>query len=230
LREQNLAVQVRTNLTVHFEPGMETMPEFLRDHEVQLVASMPCYLEKNVRAQRGEGVYEKSVESIRRLNALGYGTRPELQLNLAYNPGGPSLPPDQSSIEADYRRELFKEFGIEFTNLHTITNMPIGRFLADLQSKNKERDYLDLLRNSFNPSTVDGLMCRRQVSVGWDGTLYDCDFNLVLGLPVNHGVPAHIARFDAAAVATREIVTGEHCFGCTAGSGSSCGGALVGQG
>lgn len=228
LREEGLAVQVRTNLTVHFEPGMESTAEFLRDLGVMLVASMPCYLEKNVCAQRGDGVYEKSIECIRHLNAIGYGIQPELPLNLVYNPMGPSLPPEQSSLEADYRREFSNKLGIEFTSLLTITNMPIGRFLAELRSQNKERDYLDLLKRSFNPTTIDGLMCRRQVSVGWDGTLYDCDFNLVLRLPVNHGVPAHIGEFDAAAVAHREIVTGEHCFGCTAGSGSSCGGALVG--
>lgn len=227
LREGGHRVQVRTNLTVLLEPGMETIPEFLRDYEVQIVASMPCYLEKNVRAQRGAQVYEKSIEAIRRLNSLGYGSTPSLPLNLVYNPGEPFLPPEQSALEADYRRELGARFGITFTRLLTITNMPMGRFLVGLREQSRERDYVGLLDKSFNPETVDGLMCRHQVSVGWDGTLYDCDFNLALGLPVNYGAPDHICRFDASVLKKRTIVTGDHCFGCTAGYGSSCRGALA---
>lgn len=220
-------VQVRTNLTVLLEPGMETMPEWLQEREIQLVASMPCYLEENVRAQRGAGVYEKSVEAVKRLNALGYGSDPRLPLNLIYNPGGPFLPPEQSGLEADYRRELGERFGIVFSRLLTITNMPIGRFRAKLRREAREDEYLRLLRESFNPTTVDGLMCRHQISVGWDGTLYDCDFNLSLGYSVNHGAPDHIQRFEPSLLRARRIVTGEHCFGCTAGFGSSCGGALI---
>jgi radical SAM/Cys-rich protein len=220
-------VQVRTNLTLLLEPGLGEIPRFFRDHQVQLVASLPCYLEENVRAQRGKGVYEKSMEAIRRLNALGYGSEPNLPLNLVYNPGGPSLPPPQSALEEDYRRELKSRFGINFTRLFTITNVPLGRFRAELSRQNQERDYLHLLRESFNRKTVAGLMCRHQISVGWDGTLYDCDFNLALGLPVNHGAPDHIQSFKPSALMKRRIVTGEHCFACTAGSGSSCGGALV---
>ncbi len=227
LRRESLSVQVRTNLTVLLEPGMESLPEFLRDHRVQLVASMPCYLEENVRAQRGTGVYEKSVEAIKRLNGLGYGYDPSLPLNLVYNPGGPFLPPPQSSLEEDYQRELGNRFGIRFTHLLTITNMPLGRFRIELRRQNEEENYLELLRRSFNPFTVQGLMCRHQITVGWDGTLYDCDFNAALGLAVNHGAPDHIKFFRAEDLRTRRIVTGEHCFGCTAGSGSSCGGALV---
>jgi len=227
LREEGFAVQVRTNLTVLSEPGMESTPQFLRDQQVRLVASMPCYLEENVRAQRGAGAYERSLETMRLLNALGYGTQPGLSLDLVYNPGGPSLPPEQSGLEADYRRELGERFGVTFSRLLTITNMPIGRFQATLRQQGCEGEYLQLLKDAFNPQTVEGLMCRHQVSIGWDGTVYDCDFNLALRLPVNHGAPDHIRRFDAAGLAGRRIVTGDHCYGCTAGSGSSCGGTLV---
>jgi radical SAM/Cys-rich protein len=227
LRQEGLSVQVRTNLTVLLEPGMEEMPEFFRAHRVRLVASMPCYLEENVRAQRGVGTYEKSVAAIKILNALGYGSDPELPLNLVYNPGGPFLPPPQSALEEDYRRELGRRFNITFTRLLTITNMPLGRFRAELIRKKGKEDYMQLLRESFNPHTVKGLMCCHQLSVGWDGTLYDCDFNLALGLPVNHGAPDHIRFFRPKELRTRRVVTGEHCFACTAGAGSSCGGALV---
>ena len=227
LRQEGLTVQVRTNLTVLLEPGMEEMPEFFRAHRVRLVASMPCYLEENVRAQRGVGTYEKSVEAVKILNALGYGSNPELPLNLVYNPGGPFLPPPQSALEEDYRRELGRRFNITFTRLLTITNMPLGRFRTELIRKKGEEGYMQLLRESFNPQTVKGLMCCHQLSVGWDGTLYDCDFNLALGLPVNHGAPDHIRSFRPKELRTRRVVTGEHCFACTAGAGSSCGGALV---
>lgn len=227
LRVEGIPVQMRTNLTILLEPGMEDMTEFLRDLEVGLVASMPCYLEENVRAQRGAGVYERSIEAIRRLNGLGYGTEPRLVLNLVYNPGGPFLPGPQSELEDAYKSELGARFGIRFTHLLTITNMPIGRFEALLEEQGKAREYADLLRDSFNPDTVEHVMCRRQVSVGWDGALYDCDFNLALGLTMNHGAPDHIRDFEPSAVAGRRIVTGGHCFGCTAGSGSSCMGALA---
>jgi len=227
LRREGLPVQVRTNLTVFLEAEMAKLPEFLRDHQVQLVASMPCYLEENVSAQRGTGVYEKSIQVIRGLNELGYGYESSLPLNLVYNPGGPFLPPPQPALEEDYRRELGKRFGIRFTRLLTITNMPLGRFRKELNRQNEEENYLELLRKSFNPLTLQGLMCRHQITVGWDGTLYDCDFNAALGLAVNHGAPNHIKFFKAEDLWTRRIVTGEHCFGCTAGSGSSCGGALV---
>ena len=227
LRQEGFCVQVRTNLTVLLEAGMEGMPEFFRAHEIHLVASMPCYLEENVRAQRGGGVYEKSVGALRRLNALGYGSEPSLPLNLVYNPGGPFLPPLQSALEADYRQQLGQRFGIVFTRLLTITNMPLGRFRAELSRRNEEQTYLQLLRRSFNPQTVESLMCRTQISVGWDGTLYDCDFNLALGLPVDHGAPSHIQAFRSSELKRRRIVTGEHCFGCTAGFGSSCAGALA---
>jgi len=227
LREVGLNVQVRTNLTVLLERGQEGTIAFLRDHHVRLVASMPCYQEENVDAQRGPHAYHRSVEAIRRLNAAGYGTERGLQLNLVYNPAGPYLPPDQAELEQDYRRELRDRFGIAFSHLLTITNMPLGRFGAELKAAGRDGDYMQLLKESFNPATLEGLMCRHQISVGWDGTLHDCDFNLALGLPVDHGAPTHITRFNPGALRGRRIVTGEHCLGCTAGSGSSCGGALA---
>ncbi len=227
LRKNGHEVQVRTNLTVLLESGMHQIPEFFREHKIRLVASLPCYLEENVSAQRGKGVYEKSVAAIRQLNTLGYGKDPELPLNLVYNPGGPFLPPPQSALEEDYRRQLGSRFGISFTQLLTITNMPLGRFRTHLSRLGQERDYLALLRKSFNPDTLSGLMCRYQISIGWDGTLYDCDFNLALGLPVNHGAPDHVKSFRLSDLNLRRIVTGEHCYGCTAGAGSSCQGALV---
>ena len=227
LRKNGHEVQVRTNLTVLLEPGMDKIPEFFREHNIRLVASLPCYLEENVSAQRGKGVYEKSIAAIRQLNTLGYGLDPKLPLNLVYNPGGPFLPPLQSALEEDYRRQLGERFGIGFTQLLTITNMPLGRFRAHLSHLGQERNYLTLLRKSFNPDTLSSLMCRYQISIGWDGTLYDCDFNLALGLPVNHGAPDHIKSFRLSDLNLRRIVTGEHCYGCTAGCGSSCQGALV---
>ncbi len=227
LRERDYRVQVRTNLTVFSKQGLENMPGFYRDNEVELVASLPCYMEEKVCAQRGEGTYGKSIEGLRMLNSLGYGSEPRLKLNLVYNPGGPFLPPAQSVLEADYRGELDERFGIKFTNLLTITNMPLGRFQDELRRLDREKEYLELLRDSFNPLTANGLMCRRQISIGWDGTIYDCDFNLALGLPTDHGAPNHIRHFDALLLQRRRIVTGEHCFGCTAGRGSSCGGALT---
>ena len=227
LRQEGHQVQVRTNLTVLLEPGMGNLPDFFREHQVQIVASMPCYLEQNVCAQRGKGVYERSIAAIKLLNSLGYGSNSELPLNLVYNPGGPFLPPPQSALEEDYRRELGQRFGIRFSRLLTITNMPLGRFRTELVKKKEEENYMQLLRKSFNPYTVKELMCRHQLSVGWDGSLYDCDFNLALALPINHGAPNHIQFFKPKNLKMRRVVTGEHCFACTAGSGSSCGGALV---
>jgi radical SAM/Cys-rich protein len=222
-----VSVMVRTNLTILLEPGMERMPEFFKEHHVQLVASLPCYLQENVDHQRGEGVFEGSVKAIRLLNAIGYGIDPDLPLSLVYNPVGPHLPPDQSSLEGDYRAELKARYELSFTRLITITNMPIGRYVGDLKKQKKYHEYMRLLRESFNPSTLEGLMCRHQINVDWDGNIYDCDFNLALKMSVEHGAPTHIRDFDPVAHAGRRIVTGNHCFGCTAGSGSSCGGALV---
>jgi len=227
LTGEQLQVQVRTNLTVLAEPGLESMPVFFRDHAVRITASLPCYTEENVRAQRGPLAYEKSIQALKRLNSLGYGTDPDLPLNLAYNPGGPFLPGEQSALEADYRRELRRRFGISFTSLITITNMPLGKFKFQLQQENGENGYLELLENTFNPMTIPALMCRSQLSIGWDGTLYDCDFNLALNRPVNHGSPDHVSRFNRESLASRRIVLGDHCFGCTAGHGSSCAGSIA---
>jgi len=227
LNEDGFEIMVRTNLTVLLEPDMTDMPKFFKDHKVQLVASLPCYLEDNVDGQRGDGVFGESVEAIKLLNAHGYGTDPELPLALVYNPVGPHLPPSQQGLEADYRRELGERYGIFFTTLIAIANMPIGRYIGVLKKQNKYEEYVTLLRDSFNPATIDGLMCRHQVNVDWDGHIYDCDFNLALKLPVDHGAPTHIRDFDADMLASRRVVTGKHCFGCTAGAGSSCGGALI---
>ncbi|MCZ6904242.1 MAG: arsenosugar biosynthesis radical SAM protein ArsS [Acidobacteria bacterium] len=220
-------VMDRSNLTVFYEKGKGHLPEFLAEHQVEVIASLPCYTEANVDAQRGLGVFNKSIEALRWLNRLGYG-RPDsgLILNLVYNPLGASLPPPQETLEKDYRHQLRKRFGIEFNRLYTITNMPISRFLNDLNRQGAYERYMELLFEKFNPSTVDGVMCRSLISVGWDGKLYDCDFNQMLELPVNHGLPRHIRDFDYFLLGRREILTGNHCFGCTAGSGSSCSGAL----
>lgn len=227
LREMGFPVQVRTNLTILLEPGMEDLPGFFKEQGVQLVASLPCYTEENVCAQRGHRVFDSSIKAIRWLNTLGYGLEPSLSLNLVYNPGGPFLPSPQLSLEEDYRRELAERFGVTFTHLLTITNMPLGRFRGELIGNGRMRSYMQLLRESFNPATITGLMCRRQVSIGWDGTLYDCDFNQAVGLPVNHGAPDHIRSFSVSVLHNRRIMTGEHCFGCTAGAGSSCRGSIV---
>lgn len=218
-------VQVRTNLTIMLEPGYEGTPEFLAQHGAALVASLPCYTKETVDQQRGSGVYDGSIEVIRRLNALGYGRDPQLSLDLVFNPIGPRLPGDQAELEAAYRRELGERFGIVFSRLLTIANMPIGRFMTRLKASDQAVAYRQLLRDSFNPATIGGLMCRHQVEVNWDGTLYDCDFNLALRLP-SGGVPRNIRDWDATLL-RRRVVTGNHCFGCTAGAGSSCGGALT---
>jgi radical SAM/Cys-rich protein len=227
LREKGCFVQVRTNLAILLDAGFEDLPRFFREHGVRLVASLPCYTIENVCAQRGAGVFEKSIEAIRRLNSFGYGLEPSLPLSLVCNPGGPFLPSPQLSLEKDYRRELAEGFGIVFTNLLTITNIPLGRFQKELFRQGQMGPYMRLLRDSFNPATVPGLMCKRQVSIGWDGTLYDCDFNQALGLSVNHGAPDHIRSFAPDELRKRRIMTGDHCFGCTAGAGSSCGGSIV---
>jgi radical SAM/Cys-rich protein len=218
----------RCNLTVLFERGQEDTAEFLAREGVDVVASLPCYTPGNVDAQRGKRVYERSVEALRRLNALGYA-RPGsgLRLDLVYNPLGPALPPPQPELEADYRREL-AALGIRFDRLLTITNMPIARFARDLARRGESEAYLALLVNHFNPATVDALMCRSTLSVAWDGSLYDCDFNQALALPLGGGPASLFDVEDVGALAGRPIATAAHCFGCTAGAGSSCGGALVG--
>lgn len=227
LCEMGHTVQVRTNLTVFFEAGQADTPEFLASRGVHLVASLPCYLNDNVDGQRGSGVYKRSIAALLRLNALGYGQRAELPLNLVYNPGGAFLPPDQPTLEDAYRKELKERFDVDFTRLLTITNMPMGRFLNDLQRDGQAENYKSLLEDNFNQATLDGLMCRHQICVAWDGSLADCDFNSILGLSLSGNLPRHIDELEPGQLLGRTIVTGEHCFGCTAGCGSSCGGALV---
>ncbi len=220
-------VQVRTNLTVFFEAGQADTPELLASQGVHLVASLPCYLDDNVDNQRGNGVYKRSIAALRRLNSLGYGLQQELPLNLVYNPGGAFLPPDQMTLEDTYRKELKDRFNVDFTRLLTIINMPMGRFLSDLQRDGQAENYQSLLEESFNQETLDGLMCRHQICISWDGSLADCDFNSALGLTLAGNLPGHIDELEPGQLQGRAIVTGEHCFGCTAGCGSSCAGALV---
>jgi radical SAM/Cys-rich protein len=218
----------RCNLTILLAPGFTDLPEFLAEHRVEIVASLPCYGPENTDRQRGDGVFEKSIAALRRLNSLGYA-RPEsgLALHLVYNPLGPSLPPPQAKLEEAYRKELRERFGIEFTRLYTITNMPISRFLDDLIESGKYDAYMQKLIDAFNPAAAERVMCRTMLSVNWDGTLSDCDFNQMLALPLAPGLPRHIRDFDPAAIASRRVVTGQHCYGCTAGSGSSCQGAIA---
>jgi len=218
----------RCNLTILLAKGFEDLAEFLATNEVEIVASLPCYLEANVDKQRGDGVFEKSIAALQRLNALGYGQPGGSRtLTLVFNPGGPSLPPQQASLETAYREQLRSRFGIEFTQLFTITNMPISRFLGDLLQQQRLVEYMQKLVQAFNPATVAGLMCRNTLSVDWTGRLYDCDFNQMLDLPVAASAPATIFDFVASRLEGRPIQTGRHCFGCTAGSGSSCQGRLV---
>jgi radical SAM/Cys-rich protein len=217
----------RCNLTILLERGYEGLAEFLAAKKVEIIASMPCYSPRNVTAQRGEGVFDGSIAALRLLNRLGYGVAGNMPLHLVYNPVGPFLPGPQPELESDYKRELAANFGIVFNKLYTITNLPIGRFAAFLRHNNKLDAYMELLINAFNPATIDGLMCRNTISVGWQGEVYDCDFNQQLGMQWRNGHPIFLWDVDPVKVLDREIMTGEHCFGCTAGAGSSCGGALV---
>ncbi len=218
----------RCNLTVFFVKGKAHLPRFLADHQVEIIASLPCYLEENVDQQRGKGVFARSLAALRQLNAWGYGNEGTgLVLNLVYNPLGADLPPNQQELEAAYKDELLSRFGIRFNQLYAITNMPINRFLNDLYAQGKYEAYMSLLIENFNPHSVETVMCRSLLSVGWDGRLYDCDFNQMLDLPVSRNLPQTIAEFDFEALGQRLIIIGQHCYGCTAGAGSSCGGALA---
>jgi radical SAM/Cys-rich protein len=220
-------VIVRCNLTVTLEPGMEWLVEFYRRAEVELVCSLPCYTAENTDRQRGIGVFNKSIAALRNLNAAGFG-RGELRLDLVYNPVGASLPPPQAELEAQYRDALARNFGIFFDRLLTITNMPIARFANQLNAAGDHSAYMSLLVNHFNPATVDALMCRDLVSIGWDGRLYDCDFNQMLEIPLGANPTSTIWDIeDVGELAGARIATGSHCFGCTAGAGSSCGGAIA---
>ena len=232
LAARNLGVHVmdRCNLTILQQPGQQDLPEFLAANRVEVVASLPCYLEENVDAQRGKGVFEASIRALRTLNAIGYG-RPEsgLVLNLVYNPQGATLPPAQDGLELDYRRLLGERYGVRFNHLFVLTNMPIQRFGSMLITRGQFENYMNLLKSAYRPENLDAVMCRNLLSVDWRGYVYDCDFNQMLGLPLAwHGRPAtHLRDLIGAGIDGHPIAVRDHCYGCTAGQGSSCGGALA---
>ena len=223
-RALNVRVIDRCNLTVLFEPGQEDLAAFLAKERVEIVASLPCYTPELVDRQRGKGVHEKSIRALRQLNALGYGR--ELTLNLVYNPQGPSLPPAQDKLEADYKRILGEQFGVVFNRLLTLANMPIQRFGSTLVSKGSFGEYMDLLRSAHREANLDGVMCRSLISVDWQGFVYDCDFNQMLGVPLGGRKGTRLADLAGRDLAGSGIAVRDHCYGCTAGQGSSCGGAL----
>ena len=232
-RAMNVRVIDRCNLTILGEPGQEDTAEFLAANQVEVSASLPCYSQENVDKQRGEGVFEKSIEGLKKLNLLGYGKPGSgLILNLVFNPQGPKLPPSQEQLEADYHRLLNENFGIAFNHLFTITNMPIQRFGSTLISKGQFEGYMDLLVSSFQAHNLDSVMCRALLSVDYLGYVYDCDFNQMLGLPLQHAgrLKTHLRDLMAVDLLGNPIVVKDHCYGCTAGQGSSCGGALDADG
>ncbi len=224
-KKLSVHILVRHNLTVMFEENQLDLPEFFAENEVEVVSSLPYFLAEKTDAQRGTGVFDKSIEALKKLNAVGYGIAKKLQLNLVYNPVGAFLPPEQSAIENDFKRELKQRYDIVFNNLYAITNMPIARYLDWLRRTKNEESYMQKLVNAFNPATIEGLMCRNIISVDWLGNLYDCDFNQMLEMPVD--TKQTVFNFDFETLKNRKIVTENHCFGCTAGSGSSCGGAVA---
>lgn len=227
IRGMGKRVMDRCNLTILNEPGFEWVADFHAQQGVEIVASMPCYCPENVNAQRGDGVFDSSITALQALNRLGYGSDPELTLDLVYNPNGAKLPPPQAELEADYKREMKAHFDITFNQLYAITNMPIARFTSYLKRNGSYADYMQLLLENFNPGSVEGLMCRDTISVDWEGGIYDCDFNQQLGM--QHGErsePWMLWDLDLKKWMTTPILTGAHCYGCTAGQGSSCGGAL----
>ncbi len=229
LSKRDLKIIVRSNLTVLlFDEKFENYPEYYKKHNVEVIASLPCYTEDNTDKQRGKGVFDKSLEALKRLNKVGYGqSGTGLNLHLVYNPGGAVLPGSQEGLEADYKKQLKENHNIVFNHLYTITNMPISRFLMFLEKKGQLEDYMTLLANAFNPSAAMGVMCRTTLSIGWDGTIYDCDFNQILDMKVSCKPSQNIANFDAEALFDRNIAINQHCYGCTAGAGSSCQGSLA---
>ena len=227
-REMDLEVIDRCNLTIFYEKGFEDLPQFLKDQKVHVIASMPCYTKDNVDKQRGRGVFDKSIEGLRVLNSLGFGIAGTgLLLDLVYNPGGAFLPGAQEKLQNDYKRELKQYFNLEFNQLYTITNMPIKRFLEDLNRQGKFEDYMTLLVNNFNPNAANSVMCKNLISIGWDGQIYDCDLNQMLEIPVDYKKTTlwDIKNFND--FQNKNIALADHCYGCTAGAGSSCGGALL---
>lgn len=227
-RALNKKVMDRCNLTVFYEPGQEETPYFLKECQVHVVASLPCYSKDNVEKQRGRGVFDQSIRALQLLNSLGYGyEKSALQLDLVYNPIGPTLPPDQAKLEAKYKIELKELFNIEFNKLYTITNMPIKRFLNDLERTGRYESYMELLANSFNAKAAMGIMCKNLVSVAWNGELFDCDFNQMLELPLGSGRKTVWDVANLNEFSDQKITFANHCYACTAGAGSSCGGALT---
>jgi radical SAM/Cys-rich protein len=228
-RSLGLHVIDRCNLTILSEPGYETLAEFLAEHGVEVVASLPCYLEENVDAQRGDGTFQASIDGLRKLNALGYGLPGSgRSLNLVYNPLGPSLPPEQIKLERVFKEQLAARYGIVFNQLFALANMPIQRFGSQLVSRNEFHDYMRLLKAAYHPANLDGVMCRSLLSVDWQGQVFDCDFNQMLKLELGgqQAGPVHLANLLEAGLSERPIRVADHCYGCTAGQGSSCGGAL----
>ena len=227
LSKRNVEILVRSNLTILVEGKFKSYPQLLSKHKVTVVSSLPCYTEENVDAQRGDGVFTKSIKALQILNQLGYGTNPELKLHLVFNPGGASIAPSQSALHGDYTKELKEEYDIVFNELYTITNLPISRFLEYLIDENELETYLSVLANSFNPSAAENVMCRNTLSVDYDGNLFDCDFNQILKLKISTENSQNIMDFNLYELLNRQIVVNQHCFGCTAGEGSSCQGALT---
>ena len=225
LREKDINIIDRCNLTILEEKGMLRMVDFLAEHEVEIVASLPCYKDTNVDAQRGKGVFTKSIKALQRLNKKGYGMNKKLMLNLVYNPQGPTLPPKQSELELEYKSYLLENYNILFNNLFTITNMPINRFGSTLISKKMFHSYMDLLKSTFSQIAKENVMCRNLLSIDYEGYVYDCDFNQMLGVDISNK-KTHITDIKKDELVNKIIATGDHCYGCTAGSGSSCGGVI----
>lgn len=227
LSKRNVETIIRSNLTILVEGKFKTYPEFLAKHKVTIISSLPCYTEENTDAQRGDGTFNRSIQALKILNELGYGRQEDMPLHLVYNPGGAFIAPSQAKLEDDYKRELGERFNIVFHNLYTITNLPVSRFLEYLESEGKLNEYIEVLANSFNPFAAGEVMCTNTLSVDWNGNLFDCDFNQILKMSVNVKKSKNIMDFDAEELAGRNVVLNQHCFGCTAGEGSSCQGALL---
>ncbi len=225
-RKLGIHVISRCNLTVLFEDGQHDLADWYAANHIQLVCSLPCYTQDNTDKQRGKGVFEKSITALQLLNGVGYGSDPDLQLDLVYNPGGAFLPPEQGQLEIDYKQRLFTDYGIIFNKLYALANLPVSRFEHSLTRDGEFNDYMQLLLENFNPRTIENVMCKSLISVDWTGKVYDCDFNQMLELPLADKGPVHLWEISAQALYNQKIATRYHCFGCTAGSGSSCGGAL----
>lgn len=227
LLELGIEITSRCNITVLYEAGQEDLAQWYADRKIRLVCSLPCYTEDNVDAQRGKGVFDKSISGLQWLNKVGYGIDPELNLDLVYNPGGAFLPPEQMGLEQEYRTMLGDNFGITFSSLLAITNIPVNRFAHALKRDGEIEDYQHLLVSNFNESTVDNLMCRHLLNLDWEGRVFDCDFNQMLDIPLSGGEQTYLWDIAIDDVAGKSVATNRHCFGCTAGAGSSCGGVLA---